>query len=337
MAFLKFVGRRIFYLFFQILGVVTITFFLIRLIPGNPAQVLAGLSARKETIEAIERQLGLDKSLVVQYAYFLRDITRGELGDSIFTGYPVVDDLKQRIPATLELTVTSIFLAVIVGVPLGIYVALRKGGIAERVVFIYGMLTGALPDFWLGLILIFIFFFLLSWAPAPLGRLGALGQPPERVTGLFLVDSILQGDWDTFKVAARHLMLPVLTLVIVYMGNIVKMARSSMEEIAGSDFMDYARACGLPGSTMIRYQLRNALAPVVTVVAFTNGFLLGGAVLVETVFSWGGLGMYAVQSVTNSDYWPLQGFVLVAAIFMAANYLVLDIVYALIDPRVMMR
>ena len=334
MGFLKFLGRRTVYLCFQVVGIVTIAFFLVRIAPGNPAVFLAGLAANEETIGKIEHQLGLDKPLPVQYAYFWRDLMRGDLGVSLFTGQPVIQDLKWRVPATLELTVLSVILCVITGVPLGIFVALRKGGVAERIVFGYGMLTGGIPDFWLGLILVFVFFFLLRWAPAPMGRLGVMASPPETVTGFYLIDSALQGEWETFGVAAKHLALPVLTLVVVYMGLIVKMTRSSMEEVAGAEFMDYGRACGLPRSTMIRYQLRNALAPVVTVVAFTNGFLLGGTVLVETVFSWGGVGEYAVQSITQSDYWPLQGFVLVAAAFMAINYLILDLVYALIDPRV---
>ena len=334
MGYARFLGRRSVYLLFQVVGIVTIVFFLIRLVPGNPAEFLAGAKASKETIAGIESRLGLDKSLPVQYAYFWRGLVQGDLGDSIFTGHPVVQDLKFRVPATLELTLVSIILCVLIGVPLGIYAALRKGGVVEKIVAGYGLLTGGLPDFWLALILVFVFFFLLRWAPPPLGRLGALGTPPRSITGFYLVDSALTGNWATFRLAASHIALPVLTLVIIYTGNIVKMTRSSMEEVAGSDFMDYARACGLPGSTMIRYQLRNALAPVVTVIAFTNGFLLGGIVLVETVFSWGGVGEYAVQSVTQADYWPLQGFVLVAAAFMALNYLLLDLVYALIDRRV---
>jgi ABC-type dipeptide/oligopeptide/nickel transport system permease component len=334
MRFIKFLGRRVFYLSFQLVGVVTIAFFLIRIIPGNPAYALAGIGARKETVAEIERRLGLDKPLPVQYVYFWRDLSHGYLGESIITAQPVTQDLKQRIPATLELTLTSIIICVVVGTPLGLFVALRKGGVVEKIVFAYGMLTGGIPDFWLGLIFAFVFFFMLRWAPAPMGRLGVLANPPNTITGFYLVDSALQGNWEALGLAAAHLALPVLTLVVVYMGNIVKMARSSMEEVAGSEFMEYARACGLPRWTMIRYQLRNALAPVVTVVAFTNGFLLGGTVLVEKVFSWGGVGEYAIQSITNADYWPLQGFVLAAAGFMAINYLVLDILYAMIDPRV---
>lgn len=334
MRFARFLTRRAFYLIFQLIGVVTIAFFLVRLIPGNPAQALAGVSARKETVEAIERQLGLDKPLPVQYGIYVRNLLQGELGFSIFTGQTVREDLEQRFPATVELVTVSMLTAIVVGVPLGIYVALRRQGVLNKIVFVYGMLTGALPDFWLGLILVFVFFFLLHWAPAPMGRLGPLANPPARATGSFLLDSALAGNWDLFWLSLKHLALPVITLVFVYMGNIVKMARSSMEEVMQSDFIEHARASGLPRLVVMRYALRNALAPVATVIAFNYGFLLGGAVLVETVFSWGGLGQYAVQSIINSDYAPITGFVIVAALFMSVMYLLLDVVYAVIDPRI---
>jgi peptide/nickel transport system permease protein len=334
MRLTRFLLKRAFYLTLQLLGVVTITFFLVRLIPGNPAQALAGVGASPTSVAAIEKQLGLDQPLPVQYVIYLGNLVRGEFGDSIFTGQPVRQDLAQRLPATLELVTVSMLIAVAVGIPLGIYVALKRSGVVNKVVFGYGMLTGAVPDFWLGLIFVFVFFFLLRWAPPPMGRLGALGIPPDRITGSYLVDSILTGNMVTLRLSAAHLILPVLTLVLIYMGNIVKMARSSMTEVMQSDFIDYARACGLPRSTIIRYALRNALAPVATVVAFNYGFLLGGAVLVEAIFSWGGLGQYAVQSIVNSDYAPITGFVLVVALFMSIMYLLLDLVYALIDPRI---
>ncbi len=334
MATARFLLQRAFCLIIQLVGVVTILFFLVRLIPGNPAQALAGANARKETVEAIERQLGLDKSLPVQYAIYIRNLFQGELGDSIFTGQSVLEDLKQRFPATLELITISMLLTIIVGIPLGIYVALRRTGIISKSVFVYGMLTGAVPDFWLGLILVFVFFFLLRWAPAPIGRLGALGTAPDHLTGFYLVDSLLTGNWEALKLSTQHLVLPVLTLTLIYMGNIVKMARSTMIEVMQSEFIEYAQACGLPQQVIMRYALRNALAPVVTVVAFNYSFLLGGAVLVETVFSWGGLGEYAVQSLVNSDYFPITGFAIVTAIFIAVLYLLLDLVYIVIDPRI---
>lgn len=317
----------------QVLGIITIVFILVRLMPGNPALRLAGTGASQESVERIEEKLGLDRPIVVQYLIYLRDLARGDLGDSTFTGQPVSRDLLQRLPATLELVTLAMVITIIIGVPLGVIVALRPKGLVQKGFFLYGMLSGAIPDFWFGLILVFLFFFLLRWAPAPLGRLGMASSPP-RVTGLYLVDTLLNRDLETFLLAAKHLVLPLTTLVVVYMGNISKMAHSSMDEIMESGFIDYARACGLPRSTIIRYAVRNAMAPVATVVAFNYGFLIGGAVLVESVFSWGGLGEYAVQSINQGDYAPLQGFVLVAALFMVAMYAVLDVVYGLLDPRI---
>jgi ABC-type dipeptide/oligopeptide/nickel transport system permease component len=330
----KFISRRAFYLLIQMLGVVTILFFVVRLIPGNPAQTLAGVGVQRESVEALERRLGFDKPLPIQYLNYVNNVIRGDLGDSLFTGQPVIKDLQERFPATLELVTISMLLAALIGVPLGILVALRKTGFVNRIVMVYGLMTGAIPDFWLGLIFIFVFFFLLHWAPAPIGRIGALGAPPTQVTGLYLVDSALQGNWKVFGLTLQHLVLPVLTLTLIYMGNIVKMARSTMTEVMQSEFVEYAQASGLNRRIVIGYALRNALAPVVTVIAFNYGFLIGGAVLVETVFSWGGLGEYAVQSIVNSDYFAITGFALVVAVFMALIYLLLDIVYAVIDPRI---
>jgi peptide/nickel transport system permease protein len=334
MGTLRFIARRAVYMIVQMVGVVTILFFIVRLIPGNPAATLAGVGVQRESVDALERRLGFDKPLPVQYALYVQNVLEGNFGDSLFTGQPVRKDLEERFPATFELVTLSMLASAIIGIPLGIYVALRRTGIVSKIVVLYGLLTGAVPDFWLGLIFVFVFFFLLHWAPAPMGQIGALGNPPTRVTGLYILDSLLTRDWTAFQLSAEHLVLPVLTLTLIYMGNIVKMARSTMTEVMQSDFIEYARACGLPRSVIMRYALRNALAPVITVVAFNYSFLLGGAVLVETVFSWGGLGEYAVQSIVNSDYFAITGFALVTAIFMAVIYLLLDAVYVVIDPRI---
>lgn len=332
MWIVRFMAIRLAFVALQLLGVVTITFFLVRLIPGNPAEALAGLGANAETVHAIEEQLGTDKPLVEQYVIYLNNIVHGELGDSIYTGQTVVQDLQQRIPATAELLLISMFFAILIGIPLGVLAALRPHGPISGMVRGYGLLTGALPDFWLALVLLFLFYFLAGLAPAPLGRLGLLDAPPH-VTGFFVIDSILTGNWQLLLAALSHLILPTITLVLVYMGNTVKMTRASVEESSRSEFVEFARACGLPERVVLRYILRNAMAPVFTVIAFTFGFLIGGAVLVETIFAWGGLGEYAVQSISNSDYAPITGFVLVVAFAMAMIYALLDLVYAWLDPR----
>lgn len=333
MRLLRFVSRRIVYLSLQVLGVMTLTFVLERLIPGNPAIVLAGKAATPETVHSIERQLGLDKPLPVQYLIYLSNLVHGQLGSSIYTDQPVIRDIEQRVPATFELVTVSMLIVVLVGIPLGMYSASHPRGIVSRATYLYGQLSGAIPDFWLGLMLIFVFFFSVRWLPPPLGQTGLLPPPPHR-TGIDLIDSLFAGDIGLFGQVVAYLTLPTVTLVLTNMGNVVKMAHSSMEEVAHSDFVEFARACGLPRQVVLRYALRNALPPVITVVAFTYGILLGGAVLVEVVFSWDGMGQYAVQSVKGSDYAALTGFVLFAALFMAAVYLLLDIVYAWVDPRI---
>jgi ABC-type dipeptide/oligopeptide/nickel transport system permease component len=213
-------------------------------------------------------------------------------------------------------------------------VAAAKGGVLERIVFFYGMLAGSLPDFWIGLLLILVFFYLLGWAPAPLGQLDFAVSTPDHVTGAYAVDALLTGNWEALGSASAQLVLPVLTLVLVYMPLVLKTARSAMEEMLESHFVLQARASGLPRSVQLRYALRNALPPVVTVVGIEFWFLLGGAVLVETIFAWGGLGQYAVESVINSDYAPVQVVVLVTAFFTTLVFLVVDLLYHLLDPRI---
>jgi ABC-type dipeptide/oligopeptide/nickel transport system permease component len=329
----RYLLRRIVYLSIQVLGVVTLTFFLVRLIPGNPALKLAGVSATPQSVHEIEHQLGLDRPVLVQYFAYLNNVVHGQLGNSISTNQSVLADIEQRMPATLELVTLSMFFVVLVGVPLGILTALRPRGAASRSMFGYGMVSGALPDFFFGLILIYIFFFILRWLPPPLGQTGLYAPPPHR-TGFYLIDSLLAGDWGLFGHVSAYLILPVITLVLTNMGNVVKIMSSSIEEVAQSDYVQFARACGLPRKVVLRYMLRNAFPPVITVVAFTYGILLGGAVLVETVFSWGGMGSYAVLAVKNGDYSALTGFVMFAAIFMAVVYLILDLLYAWVDPRI---
>lgn len=319
---------------FQVAGVVTIVFVLVRLIPGNPAQALAGVGASQESIAQIEAELGLNLSLLEQYRLFWVKLFHFDLGKSIYTGQTVLEDLADRLPATLELITVSMVGAVVLGILLGIIVAMWPNKVFDRIVDLYGRATGSIPDFWLALVFVFLFFVTLKIAPAPVGRLSIGDAPPERITGFYTVDSLLTGDFALFGEAVAHLWLPVMTLILVYMGNILKMMRSSMKNALSSPYIEYATACGLPSSTITRYAIRNAMLPVATVVTFNYGFLLGGAVLVETVFSWGGLGQYAVQSVIQSDYAPVQGFVLVVGMFMAMLYLLLDIVYALLDPRI---
>ena len=332
--FLLFAGKRLLMTVPQLFVVSVIVFFLIRLLPGDPSYTLAGPYASPDRIEEVRRSLGLDEPLVTQYANYLGRVFAGDFGMSWRTSQPVLNDIRQRLPATMELVIAAVLLSILIGVPLGVAVASAKGGLLERIVFFYGMLAGSLPDFWIGLLLILVFFYLLGWAPAPLGQLDFAVSTPEHVTGAYALDALLTGNWEALASATGQLVLPVTTLVLVYMPLVLKTARSSMEEMLESSFLLQARASGLPRGLQLRYALRNALPPVVTVVGIEFWFLLGGAVLVETIFAWGGLGQYAVESVINSDYAPVQAVVLVTAFFTTLVFLVVDLLYHLLDPRI---
>jgi peptide/nickel transport system permease protein len=332
--FLFFAGKRVLFTVPQLLAVSVIVFFLIRLLPGDPTYMLAGPYATVERIGEVRTRLGLDQPLFTQYFDYLKRTLKGDFGTSWRTSQPVLLDLQQRLPATLELVVGAVLLSVLVGVPLGVAVAMNRGGITDRLVFVYGMLAGSLPDFWIGLLLILLFFYALHWTPPPVGQLDFAVSAPDHVTGAYIVDAALTGNWLTFWSGLGNIVLPLATLVIVYMPLVLKTTRSTMEEMLEAKFVLYAKASGLSRWLQLRYALRNALPPVVTVIGIVFWFLLGGAVLVETIFAWGGLGQYAVESVINADYAPIQAVVLVTAVFTTIVFLVVDIVYYLLDPRI---
>jgi len=316
------------------IGVIAVVFVLIRLMPGDPIARMAGTLATESVIQSLTEQLGLDKPIWEQFVIYVRGVLTGDLGTSLNTGNPVAEDLILRIPATLELITYTMFNCILIGVLIGARSAINEKGIVRRIADVYGLIAGALADFWVGLMLIYLAFFRLGWAPAPMGRLGILTAAPPRITGFILVDSLLTGNWATFAEGFAHLFLPVFVLTFCMMGQIMKMSRSSISDILKSDFIAYSKMMGLPKKVIRRYAIKNALPPVVTMIGFVYGFLLGGAVLVETVFAWGGLGQYVTQGVANRDYAAIQGFMIVATIFSMLVYLVVDIVYMIIDKRI---
>ena len=334
MRFAKYTGRRLLFLIPQLFAVSIIVFFLVRLLPGDPAFLMAGQFATKERIEEVRSDLGLDRPLYEQYLIYVGNVLQGDFGRSWRTSQSVLQDVRQRLPATLELVLSAGLLSVALGIPIGVYTAVKRRGVADKVLFGYGMLAGSIPDFWLGLILIFVFFSKLGIVPGPIGQLDPIVATPPPVTGMIVLDAMIAGEWEAFRSALWHLLLPVATLTLVYMTLIIKNTRSAVEEMMESDFVEHGRALGLPRRMLLRYALRNAMPPVVTVIGIVFWFLLGGAVLVETVFAWGGLGQYAVEAVVNSDYAPLQAFVLLAAVFTLVVFLLVDLAYFLIDPRI---
>jgi peptide/nickel transport system permease protein len=316
------------------LALTALVFLLVRLLPGDPVLARLGGFAPKEAVQAMRHELGLDVPIYMQYVNNMEGLFRGDLGESWRTAQPVLKDLKARLPATLELLVPGMGIAIAFGVAAGVLSASSPGGLVDRATMLYGLLAGALPEFYIGLILIFIFYYLLHLAPNPGGRLDILTLPPPRLSGLYLVDSAIAGQWGVFRNAFSHLVLPVATLAFWQSGAILKMTRSTMLQVLDGDFISYARMVGLKPRIIQRYALRNALPPVVSLSITIFAILLGAVVLIETVFSWGGLGQYSVQSITSSDLQAITGFLMLTTTISLVLFVVMDMLYAIIDPRV---
>ena len=318
----------------QLFAVTFVTFGMVRLLPGDPALLLLGNMATPDAMASLRARLGLDRSVWEQFLLYLDRVLHGDLGISIFTSQPVVADLAQRAPATLELVACAMLATIIIAVPVALASVVRIGGAVDRGSKVYGLVAGALPDFWVALLLIYLLFHLAGIAAPPFGRIDNFVSPPTTITGFYTVDSLLSGNMEAFLSAAGRLILPVTTIAFVNAGALMKLTRAVFEDAWRSEYAMHARASGLSERTIIRIAFRNSLPPLITLVGFMTGFLLGAAVLVETIFAWGGLGQYAVQAVVNSDYPALQGFVLVAAAFVLVVYTVVDVLYELVDPRI---
>lgn len=320
-----------------IVGVIIVSFVLTRALPGDPAVYFAGPAADEKSIEQIRQSLGLDRSLPEQFLIYLGDLVQGDLGHSLSTGQPVLNDLTRRLPASLELTLGALILSVLVAVPLGITAALNPGRLIDHLCRFIVTAGVSLPTFFTGLALIFFFYYLLGWAPSPIGRLGFAYIPPPHITGFYTIDAILAGDWKTSWAALSQLFLPAVTLALFTLAPIARMTRASMIQALSSEYIRTARASGLSRRKVIlSYAFRNALLPVITTLGMVFSFVLGANVLVEKVFAWPGIGSYAVEALVVSDYAAVQGFVLSMAMLFVALNLLVDIAYTLIDPRIVL-
>lgn len=316
-------------------GVVTLTFFVSRVVAPDPTGLLVPPQATDAIKQAVRHSLGLSDPLPVQYFRFLGSLLHGDLGTSFATGMPVNADLLTRLPATLELGLVSLLWGVVFGVIFGVIAALRRGKIVDhilRIMIVGGM---AMPQFWLGLTLIGIFFLNLGWLPGPIGRLPIGVNTPTPITHFYLIDSLLTGDFSTFSAAVSQLILPSLTLGLGIFAPIARVARTAMVDALDSDYVRTARAVGLsPTRIALSWSLKNAMLPIITMTANAVAFAFSGAVLVEGVFAWPGIGQYALNAIQQSDFPGLQGFVLYVAIMYVLTYLAADILYAYIDPRI---
>jgi len=330
----SYIVKRLVFLVVTLWGILTLTFFISRVIPGDPARLAAGIRAKPEQVKQLQKELGLDRPLIEQYGRYITNVVRGNLGKSIRTRRPVSVDLIEYFPATVELTVFAMILCLVVGIPLGIASAVWQGSFVDHVSRLVSTSAVSMPPFWLGLLLQLIFFRWLKLLPA-MGRLSIYLSPPPHITGLYVLDSLLTGNWTTLGDSLVHLVLPGIALAAGSMAVISRMTRSSFLEVLSSDYIRTARSKGLPERViLLRHAFRNALLPIITSIGLQFGVLLAGAVPIEVVFTWPGIGLYAVQSILFSDFPALLGVTFVVAIVYSVLNLIVDLLYTVIDPRI---
>lgn len=330
----RLVGWRLLQAIPVIVGIIIVSFLLTRALPGDPAAYFAGPAADAASIEQIRVSMGLDRPLPVQFVAYVQDLMRGDLGISISTGQPVMHELTTRLPASLELTGVALLFSIAIAMPLGILAATRPNSWVDHLCRAVVTAGVSLPTFFTGLALIYVFYYLLGWAPSPMGRLDFLHLSPPKVTGFYVIDALLARDLETARAALSQLLLPAITLGLFTLAPIARMTRAAMLQILEGEFIRTARAAGLPRrQVLFTYALRNAVLPVITTLGMVFSFALGANVLVEKVFSWPGIGSYAVEALVVSDYAAVQGFVLTMALLFVTLNLIIDVIYTLVDPR----
>ncbi len=334
MSLLHILGRRLALAILVLFGVIVVTFIVSRLIPGDPARLMAGEHASRETVQHMRHVLGLDRPLPAQFLGYLTQLSHGDLGVSIRTERPVSEDIRRFFPATLELSMAALLLAVLAGVPLGVLAAVHKDTWIDQAARALSVIGISMPAFWLGLLLLDLFYNWLGILPGT-GRLAEGLAAPPQVTGLFTVDALLAGQWATWRNALAHLALPAFTLGFVNLGIIMRQIRSAMIEVLQEDYIRTARASGLsPAAIVLRHALRNAMIPSVTMLGLAFGDLLYGAVLTETIFAWPGMGNYVIQSISFLDFPSIMGFAVIASLAYVILNLAVDLSYMLLDPQI---
>ncbi|KAJ49355.1 peptide/nickel transport system permease protein [Clostridium tetanomorphum] len=329
----KYILKRILLLIPVIIGVSILVFLVMHVFTTDPASIILGQHATAEQVEKLREELGLNKPLYIQYLMFLKGVFKGSFGNSLITKTSVAKEILSRFPATIELALVAIVIASVCGVVMGVISAVKQNSIADYISMVISLLGVSMPIFWLGLMLIVLFSVKLHLLPVS-GRI-SIGMEPTHVTGLYLLDSLLTGNVVAFKDSLKHLILPSIALASYSTAIIARMTRSTMLEIIKQDYIRTARAKGLFEKVVIlKHALRNALIPVTTVIGLQLGSLLGGAVLTETVFAWPGVGSYTIDAILKSDYPVVQGSVMIlATVFVLVN-LVVDLLYAYLDPRI---
>ncbi|WP_126425463.1 ABC transporter permease [Brevibacillus marinus] len=328
------IAKRLSLLVFVLFGVTLITFFLSHVIPGDPARMMVGQRADEATLQEVRRQLGLDQPVWVQYFTYVKGLLSGDFGISIRTQQPVANDLITFFPATLELALTAFVIALVVGIPIGILSAVKKDTVWDHGGRLFSIAGVSTPVFWSGLVGILIFYKLLGWFPSS-GRIDLSVAAPAQITGLYVLDSLLTGNWQAFANSLWHLILPALTLSFAQLAIVTRQVRASMLEVLGQEYIRTALANGIKGPLLLfRYALRNALIPTITVVGLSFGSLLGGAVVTETIFGWPGMGKYVVDSIAYLDFPAIMGFTIVISVGYVIINLLVDLTYLLLNPQI---
>lgn len=330
---LRYIARRLLDLLPVLLGITLLVFLFLQLIPGNPAVVLLGPRATPDQIAALQEQLGLNRPLPLQYLSFLGKLIRFDLGRSIISGIPITQEIATRWPATFELSVGAMLVAIALGVPAGILAAVKKNGWIDNLAMTTSLIGVSMPVYWLGLLLVYLFAVNLQWLP-PSGRIG-VGVDLQPITGFYVLDSLLRLNFSALFDVLAHLILPAITVGTIPLAIIARITRSAMLEVLSQDYIRTARAKGLLERWVIfKHALKNALLPVITIIGLQFGTLLGGAILTETIFSWPDIGSWIYEGILARDYPVVQGgVVFVAIVFVLINLLV-DLSYALLDPRI---
>lgn len=330
----KFLVRRTFLLIPVLFGLLTLTFVLVRILPSDPAAAIAGQNTTPEQIEMIRKQYGFDKPIIVQFGIYLNKIAHGDMGSSVYSGLPVVSEIKQRLPATLELTFCALLIGVGFGVPLGVVAAVFHNRLPDFFLRSISIAGVAVASFWLAIMLQLLFSMKLGWLPLG-GRLDSSTDIPSAVTGFYLIDSLIAMRMDIFVDALKHLILPAVALSLGSVATLMRFARAGMLETLQKDYITYETAAGFPRRRIITvYALRNSLAGVITQLGLLFGALVGNAVVVESIFSWPGLGSYSVEAILNSDYNAILAVSLVIGVVYAFMNIAVDLIHAMIDPQV---
>lgn len=329
----SYIIKRLLALIPIVLGVALIVFLLIHLIPGDPAQVMMGERGTAEALEQLRESMGLNDPLHIQFWNFIKDLLRGDLGRSIMSNNSIKEEIALRFPATIELSIFAMIFSVIVGIPVGIFAATHQNSWFDNTSMVVALIGVSMPVFWLGLMLIWLFGVILGWLP-PSSRL-SVGISLNNITNLYVLDSLIQGNWAALKDSLTHLVLPAVALGTIPLAIIARMTRSSMLEVLKQDYIRTAYAKGLRERIVVyKHALKNAMIPIITVVGLQFGVLLGGAVLTETIFSWPGLGKYLVDAINSRDFPVVQGGILFFAVSFVLVNLIVDISYGSIDPRI---